>query len=52
MEFFFVTRCYNSNIENMMSAIREKEQSAPDVIIMNSCLWDISRYMIIVKIMP
>jgi hypothetical protein len=45
MEYFFITRCYNSNIEEMMSAIKEKGRSAPDVIIMNSCLWDITRYV-------
>jgi hypothetical protein len=28
-----------------MSAIKEKEKAAPDVIVMNSCLWDITRYV-------
>ncbi|KDR15055.1 PC-esterase domain-containing protein 1B-like isoform X1 [Zootermopsis nevadensis] len=44
MEYFFITRCYNNNIEDMMSAIKKKGRSAPDVIIMNSCLWDITRW--------
>ncbi|XP_069684389.1 PC-esterase domain-containing protein 1A-like [Periplaneta americana] len=44
MEFFFITRCYNSNIENVMSDVREKRRRAPDIIIMNSCLWDITRW--------
>jgi hypothetical protein len=33
----------------MMSAIKQKTEPAPDVIVMNSCLWDITRYVIGVK---
>lgn len=50
MEFYFITRCYNEHVERMMSAIKEKKMAAPDVIIMNSCLWDISRYMSRLKV--
>jgi hypothetical protein len=45
VEFYFITRCYNKHIQNMMSGIKEKKLAAPDVIIMNSCLWDITRYI-------
>ena len=51
MEFYFITRCYNEHVESMMSAIKEKKMAAPDVIIMNSCLWDITRYMSRLKLM-
>lgn len=44
VEYFFITRCCNSSIESMMSAIKQKEKPAPDVIVMNSCLWDITRW--------
>jgi hypothetical protein len=49
MEYFFITRCYNINVEGMMTAVKEKERAAPDVIIMNSCLWDITRYMPLIE---
>lgn len=39
--FYFVTRCYG---EYVKSIIAKYETQPPDVIIMNSCLWDISRY--------
>jgi hypothetical protein len=32
-----------------MSAIKQKEKRAPDVVVMNSCLWDITRYVTGVK---
>jgi len=51
VEFYFITRCYNEHVETMMSAIKEKKMAAPDVIIMNSCLWDITRYMSRLKVM-
>ncbi|PNF18700.1 hypothetical protein B7P43_G05025 [Cryptotermes secundus] len=44
VEYSFITRCWNSSIERMMSAIKQKEKPAPDVIVMNSCLWDITRW--------
>jgi len=51
VEFYFITRCYNEHVESMMSAIKEKKMAAPNVIIMNSCLWDITRYMSRLKVM-
>ena len=39
--FYFVTRCYG---EYMKSIIAKFKTEPPDVMIMNSCLWDICRY--------
>lgn len=41
IKFFFVARCYG---EYMKSIIAKFETEPPDVIIMNSCLWDLCRY--------
>ncbi|ELV10705.1 PC-esterase domain-containing protein 1B isoform X2 [Tupaia chinensis] len=42
VRFYFITRAYSEYLE----AVLEKLQSGepPDVVIMNSCLWDVSRY--------
>ena len=40
--FYFVTRCYNSYMESILSDLSKEPK--PDVVILNSCLWDISRY--------
>ncbi|KAL3863864.1 hypothetical protein ACJMK2_005591 [Sinanodonta woodiana] len=42
IRFYFVTRCYNAYMESILSDLSNKPE--PDVIIINSCLWDISRY--------
>ncbi|XP_060555071.1 PC-esterase domain-containing protein 1A-like [Ruditapes philippinarum] len=42
IRFYFVTRCYNSYIESILSDL--SKEPLPDVVIANSCLWDISRY--------
>ncbi|CAG2058144.1 unnamed protein product [Timema podura] len=44
LKFYFVTRCYNQTIEDLVTNIKEGKVPVPDVIIMNSCLWDISRW--------
>ncbi|XP_014284517.1 uncharacterized protein [Halyomorpha halys] len=43
-EFLFVTRCYCDNIVNMVNDIKDGRKHCPDVILMNSCLWDVSRW--------
>nr|CAD7194795.1 unnamed protein product [Timema douglasi] len=43
LKFYFVTRCYNQTIEDLVTNIKEGKVPVPDVIIMNSCLWDVSR---------
>nr|XP_034330368.1 GATA zinc finger domain-containing protein 14 [Crassostrea gigas]XP_034330369.1 GATA zinc finger domain-containing protein 14 [Crassostrea gigas]XP_034330370.1 GATA zinc finger domain-containing protein 14 [Crassostrea gigas]XP_034330371.1 GATA zinc finger domain-containing protein 14 [Crassostrea gigas]XP_034330372.1 GATA zinc finger domain-containing protein 14 [Crassostrea gigas] len=42
LRFYFVTRCYSTYMESILSDLSKDPQ--PDVVIMNSCLWDISRY--------
>nr|XP_022328234.1 PC-esterase domain-containing protein 1A-like [Crassostrea virginica] len=42
LRFYFVTRCYNTYVESILSDLCQDPK--PDIIIMNSCLWDISRY--------
>ncbi|KAJ9590219.1 hypothetical protein L9F63_016669 [Diploptera punctata] len=44
IEFYFITRCYTNVIENMMKDVKEKKITAPDVIVINSLLWDITRW--------
>ena len=43
LRFYFVTRCYGTYMESILSDLSGELQ--PDVVIMNSCLWDISRYV-------
>ncbi|CAH1397412.1 unnamed protein product [Nezara viridula] len=43
-EFLFVTRCYCDNILKMINDIKIGAKHCPDVILMNSCLWDVSRW--------
>ncbi|XP_068083388.1 uncharacterized protein [Anabrus simplex] len=43
-EFHFITRCYSKDIEEMVHEWKKKPLTAPDVIVINSCLWDISRW--------
>nr|XP_022335764.1 PC-esterase domain-containing protein 1A-like [Crassostrea virginica]XP_022335765.1 PC-esterase domain-containing protein 1A-like [Crassostrea virginica] len=42
LRFYFVTRCYGTYMESILSDLSGELQ--PDVVIINSCLWDISRY--------
>ncbi|KAL5021719.1 hypothetical protein ScPMuIL_000874 [Solemya velum] len=42
VRFYFVTRCYNNYVESILSDL--SKEPVPDIILMNSCLWDISRY--------
>ncbi|XP_050395402.1 PC-esterase domain-containing protein 1A [Patella vulgata] len=42
IRFYFVTRCYNNYVESILLDL--KQEPYPDVVIMNSCLWDITRY--------
>lgn len=42
IRFYFVTRCYNNYMESILSDLSQDPK--PDVVMMNSCLWDISRY--------
>ncbi|XP_021355618.1 PC-esterase domain-containing protein 1A-like [Mizuhopecten yessoensis] len=42
VRFYFVTRCYNTYMESILADLSCDPQ--PDLVVMNSCLWDISRY--------
>ena len=39
--FYFVTRCYSSYFESILADLAKEPK--PDVVLLNSCLWDISR---------
>jgi len=41
MRFYFITRCYSSYVETVIADLCQPPY--PDIIIMNSCLWDITR---------
>ncbi|KAK3095765.1 hypothetical protein FSP39_018757, partial [Pinctada imbricata] len=41
--FIFMTRCYNTYVESMLQQLSGSEPK-PDVIVINSCLWDLTRY--------
>ncbi|XP_070539798.1 PC-esterase domain-containing protein 1A-like [Ptychodera flava] len=42
LRFYFLTRVYGKYVETVLSDLMEGPE--PDVVIMNSCLWDITRY--------
>lgn len=46
VRFYFVTRIYNSYMETILADL--VSGPPPDVVIVNSCLWDISRYWVCV----
>jgi len=41
LRFYFITRCYSSYMETIIADL--SQHPYPDVIIINSCLWDITR---------
>lgn len=43
VRFYFLTRVYSEYMESVLEELQSGTH-APDVIIMNSCLWDVSRY--------
>nr|XP_054766671.1 uncharacterized protein LOC129273631 [Lytechinus pictus]XP_054766672.1 uncharacterized protein LOC129273631 [Lytechinus pictus] len=43
VRFYFITRIFNKYWENIIFPDLQGEP-VPDVVIMNSCLWDVSRY--------
>ncbi|KAH9520327.1 PC-esterase domain-containing protein 1A [Bulinus truncatus] len=42
VRFYFITRCYNTYMESILNDL--KKEPLPDILIINSCLWDITRY--------
>ncbi|KAM5334118.1 LOW QUALITY PROTEIN: PC-esterase domain-containing protein 1B [Glossophaga mutica] len=43
VRFYFLTRVYNGYVQDILKELQSCEHT-PDVVIINSCLWDISRY--------
>ncbi|XP_010614502.1 PC-esterase domain-containing protein 1B [Fukomys damarensis] len=43
VRFYFLTRAYSAYLEEVLSELRRGEY-APDLVVLNSCLWDISRH--------
>lgn len=43
VEFEFITRAFNPHVEGVLKSLRESEKK-PDVLIVNSALWDMTRY--------
>ncbi|XP_037378036.1 PC-esterase domain-containing protein 1B-like [Talpa occidentalis] len=43
VRFYFLTRAYSEYLEAVLAELHWGEH-VPDVVIMNSCLWDLSRY--------
>ncbi|KAM5287996.1 PC-esterase domain-containing protein 1B [Ctenodactylus gundi] len=43
VRFYFITRVYSEYLETVLEELRSGEH-APDVVVVNSCLWDLSRY--------
>ncbi|KAG8520938.1 PC-esterase domain-containing protein 1B [Galemys pyrenaicus] len=43
VRFYFLTRAYSQYMEQVLAELQWGEHT-PDVVIMNSCLWDLSRY--------
>ncbi|XP_004470477.1 PC-esterase domain-containing protein 1B [Dasypus novemcinctus] len=43
VRFYFLTRVYSEYLETILEELQAGEH-APDVVVMNSCLWDLSRY--------
>ena len=41
VRFYFTTRCYNNYVESILADL--KKEPEPDIVIMNSCLWDMTR---------
>ncbi|ESO96915.1 hypothetical protein LOTGIDRAFT_187972, partial [Lottia gigantea] len=42
IRFYFITRTYNNYVESVLKTFRSEPE--PDVLLLNSCLWDITRY--------
>lgn len=41
VRFYFITRCFSDYVQ---SVLEELKKFLPDIIIMNSCVWDLHRY--------
>lgn len=50
VRFYFVTRVYSDYMESILADFQAGPQ--PDVVIINSCLWDVSRYPVLGELGP
>lgn len=44
VEFHFVTKCLNDDVQKMMRRFREDKDRVPDILVMNSTHWDVTRW--------
>ncbi|XP_063166507.1 uncharacterized protein LOC134502219 [Candoia aspera] len=46
VRFYFITRVYSPYVESILNDFRAGQEAglAPDVVILNSCIWDLNRY--------
>ncbi|CAF3092491.1 unnamed protein product [Rotaria socialis] len=44
IKFVFLTRCFSSQMRNELREIEENKSIVPDVILLNSAIWDITKY--------
>ena len=42
--FYFVTQCYSEYMESVVDELAAQPDFCPDMVIMTSCLWDMTRY--------
>ncbi|XP_072410590.1 PC-esterase domain-containing protein 1A-like [Chiloscyllium punctatum] len=42
LQFYFITRIYSDYVDRVLAGFQREPQ--PDILIVNSCVWDISRY--------
>ena len=43
VEFHFVTKCLNEDVERFLNEVRTGRTRAPDILVMNSTHWDVNR---------
>lgn len=43
VRFYFLTRVYNEYVQAVLKEL-QSDSYTPDIVIINSCLWDVSRY--------
>ncbi|CAF0741881.1 unnamed protein product [Rotaria sp. Silwood1] len=44
IKFVFLTRCFSGQMRNELREIEENKSIIPDVILLNSAIWDITKY--------
>uniref|UniRef100_A0A1B6M8Y4 Uncharacterized protein n=1 Tax=Graphocephala atropunctata TaxID=36148 RepID=A0A1B6M8Y4_9HEMI len=44
LEYMFIPRCYNQHVKELFNNIRSGRRPVPNVVVINSCLWDLTRW--------